>query len=222
MSRNDDLTWARSKLLRWFRLNVRSYPWRNTSNPYHVLVAEMMLQRTRADQVKPVYEKFVHAYPDIQSTAKASLRELKGLLWPLGLHGRAVVFRQMARDVSEMFRGEVPADRHQLLRITGVGEYIAGAVLSFAFGSREWIVDANVVRVLTRFTGLAPSRGEPRRSQAMIKLAQEYCRTRSSRSANLALLDHAALICRPQSPSCDVCPLRQRCAFLKKRSRVKS
>ncbi len=112
-------------------------------------------------------------------------------------------------------------DRHRLKQITGVGDYVAGAVLSFAFNSPEWIVDSNVVRVLTRFTGIRPL-GEARRSRQVIEMAQEYCATRTPRNANLALLDHAGIICKPIAPACSLCPLKQRCVFIAGSRRTKT
>lgn len=207
---SNNLKWARLQLLRWFRHHARSYPWRQTQNPYRVLIAEMMLQRTRADQVVSTYEDFLRHFPDTPSLARANLRLLKKLLWPLGLHQRAIIFRQMARDVREQFAGHIPDDRLELKQITGIGDYIAGAVLTFAFLKPEWIVDSNVVRVLSRFTGYCSS-GEARRSPPLIRLATIYGTSRASRNANLALLDHAALICKVRNPKCGLCPLRERC-----------
>lgn len=207
-----DISWARSRLLKWFEKHGRSYPWREAVNAYHVLVAEIMLQRTKADQVVPVYNNFINKYPDIESLSKADLSELEHILWSLGLHGRGQVVLMMAQDLRDLFHGQVPDNRDDIKRVTGVGDYVAGAVLSVAFNLPEWIVDANVVRVFSRFFGLE-LKGEVRRSRQMISLAQEYSQTKKPRKANLALLDHAALICKSGVPLCLNCPIRMRCNF---------
>jgi len=172
-----DVTWLRPRLLKWFGKYGRSYPWRETSDPYRVMVAEVMLQRTRADQVKPVYENFIRRYPDSRSLADAELAEVEGLLWPLGMRSRPRLMLGMAGDLQNLFQGEVPDTRDQIKLITGVGDYVAGAVLSVALNKPEWIVDANVVRVFSRFWGLEFTKGEPRRARQMKLLAQEYART---------------------------------------------
>ena len=176
-----------------------------------------MLQRTRADQVRPVYENFLRRFPDSRSLAAAELTEVEELLWSLGLHGRGQLVLGMARDLQSLYNGKVPRTRSEIKRVTGVGDYVAGAVLSVAFGLPEWIVDANVVRVFSRFWGLG-FKGEARRASKMIALAREYARTSLPREANLALLDHASVICKPRVPACADCPLKTRCDFFLKRT----
>src|SRR4051812_25051821 len=112
-----DLSWLRSRLLKWFSKNGRAYPWRETSDPYQVMVAEIMLQRTRADQVKPVYEEFINRFPDGRSLADAELADLEKLLWPLGLHNRSQLIAAMARDLFSLFEGKVPDTRDEIKRI---------------------------------------------------------------------------------------------------------
>jgi A/G-specific adenine glycosylase len=191
---------------------MRSFPWRETGDPYHVLVAEVMLQRTRAEQVVPVYRQFISRYPSPESCANAHIRDLKRLLRSLGLHSRATTLKKLALDVQNVFNGTIPSDRNKLKQISGVGDYVAGAVLSVAFNRTEWMVDSNIVRIFTRFTGIKPT-GEMRRSATLIDMAQEYSQTKAPRNANLALLDHAALICSARLPKCTRCPLKMRCHF---------
>lgn len=207
-----DVPWLRSRLLKWFDKHGRAYPWRETSNPYHIMVAEIMLQRTRADQVKPVYETFISRFPNSQSLAAAEMAELENLLWPLGLHSRPQLISAMARDLLNLFGGNVPSTREEIKRISGVGDYVAGAVLSVAFNKPEWIVDANVVRVFSRFWGLQ-FKGEARRAKQMKALAKEYSQTAKPKMANLALLDHASLICKSGKPLCLNCPIKERCNY---------
>jgi A/G-specific adenine glycosylase len=99
-----------------------------------------------------------------------------------------------------------------LKKLTGVGDYVAGAVLSMAFNQPEWIVDTNVVRVFVRFFGLK-IKGEARKSALIISLASEYARNKLPRQANYALLDHAALVCKPFKPNCESCPVKEKCAY---------
>ena len=203
----------RRRLLRWFRKNGRVFPWRATEDPYRILMAEIMLRRTRADQVRPVYNRFIRRFPSFKSLNNADNKEVAELVYPLGLAWRAPAFKRVAEEITEVYGGKVPDTREELTRLTGVGDYVAGAILSMAYDKREWMVDSNIARTLVRYFGLNP-RSEPRRDRQVISLAAEYSRSRVPRRANLALLDHASIICRSSNPQCSSCPLRKSCAFL--------
>jgi len=208
-----NLEWLRQQLEKWFSVHHRNYVWRETSDPYKILVAEILLRRTWARQVEAVYEKFIGLYPDIPALARASPAQLRGLLWSLGLHNKADELLSIARELLDKHDGEVPRSRTELNNLPGVGDYVAGAVLSMAFNKPEWIVDTNVVRVFRRFFGLdLPP--EARRSKPIIQLASIYAQTEQSGRANLALLDHAALVCQPRTPKCGECSLAERCNFI--------
>lgn len=203
----------RKRLLRWFRKHGRDFPWRETSDPYRILIAEIMLRRTRADQVRPVYDRFIQRYPTFKSLNDSEENEVAELVNPLGLAWRSPAFKLVAEEISMKYDGKVPETREELIGLTGIGDYVAGAILSVAFEKREWMVDANIARSLVRYFGLNP-RSEPRRDQKVISLAAEYSRSRVPRRANLALLDHASIVCRNSNPLCKKCPLRNSCAFI--------
>jgi len=135
-------------LLVWFKKNRRSYPWRKERSPYRIMIAEFMLQRTRADQVVPVYIEFIKKYPNIQSLYLADENDIKETLKPLGLYWRATHFKKAANYIINVFGGHFPSIKEELLKIPGIGDYVAGAVLSIAYHKKEWMVDSNVVRVL--------------------------------------------------------------------------
>jgi len=202
----------RSILLRWYRRNGRSYPWRDNCSPFHVLLAEMMLQRTKADQVVPVFVRAVDQFPSPRHMAKASINDLESLLKPLGLSWRIPNFKHMAIQLVERFKGIVPRSREELTSLPGVGDYVAGAVLSIAFNQPEWVVDANIVRLFRRYFGIETT-AEGRRDRHVIGLAKRYTSRRKPKSSILAVLDHTALICTPRSPHCPSCPLRKGCTY---------
>ncbi len=218
---NEPLTIGRMRgcLLRWFGSNARDFPWRRTKSPWRLLLAEMMLRRTRADQVVPVYKEFVSRYNTPKKLVEASAGEVGKALNPLGLQWRVRNFLEMGRVLQEDFRGRVPRSRTELKKLPGVGDYVAGAVLSVGFGAREWIVDSNIVRVFRRYYGIRTSR-EGRRDRNVIELAKQYCNCRNPRDANLAILDFAAAVCRPYRPECVHCQLRRRCLYLNKESGI--
>jgi len=201
-------------LVLWFNKHGRSYPWRDSGDPFKVLVAEMMLRRTRADQVESAYKELFGRYPDAQSLAEGNSDEVADILYPLGLKWRTPAFQEVARAIVKDYGGKVPSKRHELLKLTGVGDYVAGAVLSIGYGKKEWIVDTNIVRVFRRYFGISTS-VEGRRDKRIIELAKVYARARNPRQANLAILDFAALICGAKNPRHDVCPLKRKCRYLR-------
>lgn len=202
----------RAKLLRWHRRHGRSYPWRETDCPFHLLLAEMMLQRTRADQVVPVYERFIARLPTPEAVATARMRDLRRALKPLGLAWRVANFKALGQELVKRFDSTVPSTHDGLASLPGVGDYIAGAVLTIGFERPSWIVDANVVRLYRRYFGIRTS-SEGRRDQHVIEIAKLYALTRRPKAATLAILDHTALVCLPRAPRCNRCPLRRQCEY---------
>lgn len=200
----------RNKVVRWFDNNKREYPWRQTIDPFRVLIAEMMLRRTKADQVCKVYHNLFARYPDARNLAEAPDKELGRILYPLGLKWRNPAFKLVARELKEKYECKVPKAREELLTLPGVGDYVAGAVLSIGYGQAEWMVDSNIVRLFKRYFGLKTSR-EARRDKHVIKIAKLYASGKDPRTANLAILDFTALVCTPRKPACEKCPLKRGC-----------
>jgi len=203
----------RDKILRWFDKNGRDYPWRRTSDPFRVLIAEMMLRRTKADQVKKVYERLFTEYRDIEAIANARNKTLEQILCPLGLNWRLPSFGLVAKELKNKYQCKVPETREKLITLPGVGDYVAGAVLSIAFNRKEWIVDSNIVRLFKRYFGIKTSK-EGRRDKHVVEIAKIYVSGRNPRKANLGILDFSALVCVPRKPRCSECPLYRECYYL--------
>jgi len=203
----------RNHLVRWFTSNARIYPWRETRDPFRVLIAEIMLRRTKADQVRSVYEELFAEYPDITSFARAEEDKIQKILYPLGLKWRVPAFVRVAQEIEERYQGVVPQIREELLMLPGVGDYVAGAVLSIAYGKKEWIVDSNIVRLFQRYFGIETSK-EGRRDKEIIEIAKAYVSSKNPRRANLAILDFTALVCTPRRPEHERCPLKRDCQYL--------
>ncbi|MDQ6659592.1 MAG: DNA glycosylase, partial [Chloroflexota bacterium] len=129
----------------WGLENERFFPWRRTQDPFHILIAELMLRRTQARQVVPVYQQFVTQYPDVQMQARAPPEEVARLLFPLGLAWRVPAFQQVAQAIVMEHDGQVPRHYETLLTLPGVGDYVASAVCSFAFRQPFPIIDTNTV-----------------------------------------------------------------------------
>lgn len=201
----------REKLKRWGRDNLRSFPWRETCDPYRVLIAEFMLIRTQAKQVAPVYLEFVDRFPTLADAADASPEEIQDILSPLGLSWRADRVYETLQKLQN--RGEgVPQDRKSLLSLPGVSQYVAGAVRCFAFGKPDPLIDANTVRIAGRIFGLE-IKSSSRRNSTFRSLIGEMTDLEDPRLYNLSMLDLGAKICTSQSPSCRKCPLAEMCSY---------
>lgn len=194
----------------WYDKHKRVYPWRTTRDPFKILVAEMMLRRTRADQVKAVYNRLIKEYPDAGALARASNKKLSSILYSIGLRWRTPSFKLMARVLNKKYKSRVPRTREELKTLPGIGDYVAGAILSIAFNRKEWIVDSNIVRIFNRYFGVR-GRGEEHRDKNIISIAKKYVSVKKPKKANLALLDFATLLCRPRQPLCKSCPLIDTC-----------
>jgi A/G-specific adenine glycosylase len=201
----------RRRLLDWYRRNGRDLPWRRTSDPYHILVSEMMLQQTQVDRVLPKYHEWLEKFPSLAALAQAPEDDVTDAWRPLGYNIRPRRLHAIARESVERYGGELPSDEATLRSFKGIGEYTAGAVMSFAFGQRAAILDTNVARVLFRvFVG----RGAPK-AHAMKRHLWDVSRTvlphRHVFDFNQALMDFGAMVCVARNPRCLVCPMSNSC-----------
>lgn len=200
-------------LKKWFSQNAREFPWRRSTDPFEILVAEFLLQRTHSGKVVKVYGDFIRRFGSPAGVAHARVSELSALLRPLGLIKRARVLKKIASTLLLHHMGNVPSDREELLALSGVGPYTAAAIRCFAFAEREAIVDGSIVRLLTRFFGLPTSTKGANVAVVEVQAARECLPTTDVREYNWALLDHAALICRKRKPLCEICPLAVYCKW---------
>jgi A/G-specific adenine glycosylase len=202
----------RRRLLEWYRRNGRDLPWRRTSDPYHILVSEVMLQQTQVDRVLPKYDEWLAKYPTLATLAAADESDVSETWRPLGYNVRPRRLHAIARESVARYGGTLPSDEATLLSFKGIGAYTAGAVRSFAFGQRAAILDTNVARVLFRiFVG----RGAPK-AHAMRRHLWSVSRTvlpmRHVFDFNQALMDFGATLCTARKPKCLLCPMRESCA----------
>ena len=188
---------------RWFARHQRPLPWRSGYDPYQVWVSEIMLQQTRMEVVLPYFERFLARFPDLPSLARATDDEVMAAWSGLGYYRRAKMLRAGAADVVERFGGVVPSNVDDLMTITGIGRYTAGAIASIAFDQRAPIVDGNVARVLSRLFALD--------NDAWPHATSLVQNSRSPRALNQSLMEVGALICKPRNPACLLCPVRESC-----------
>ena len=197
-------------LLRWGRANRRSFPWRETDDPFHILVAEVLLQRSRGKTVAKVFTEVVRRWPTAEVMSRARVESIRSLIRPLGLTGRAETLRLMAAEIVR--RGEVPRTVDDLMELPGVGRYAASATATVAFRKRQPTVDGVPARVYRRFFG-CDSSIPPTSDPDLWDLVHEVTPRGAAREWNWAVLDLAASVCLPSRPRCDDCPIVAACAL---------
>lgn len=201
----------RRVLLKWYDRHGRDLPWRTTDDPYHILVSELMLQQTQVDRVVPEYSEWLAKDPTFEVLAGAAETDVAATWRPLGYNIRPKRLHSIARETVANYGGSLPSDRQTLLSFKGIGEYTAGAILSFAFRQRAAILDTNVARVLYRvFVGKGDAGGH-----AMTKLLWAVSAVLVPRARafdfNQALMDFGAMTCTARKPKCIACPMATFC-----------
>lgn len=202
------------KLIQNWKLYKRDFIWRHSPTPYRIMIAEFMLQRTKAEQVEPVYKKFLAKYPDVFKLASAKEKTVSSFTNNLGLHKRGPNFIKAAKYIIEHYKGQFPERREDLLKIPGVGDYVAGAILTACFNKPEYVIDSNIARFINRYHGLHLT-GEIRRKKEIIKRAKKLFKYPDTRNLLFALLDFASLICKHSNPDHNNCVLNKTCNFFK-------
>ncbi len=198
-------------LLQWYARAQRDLPWRRTSDPYAILVSEIMLQQTQVDRVLPKYQQFLAAFPTLADLAAAPTADVISAWVPLGYNRRAISLQAIARQVIAEYDGRIPDTIDELLKLKGIGRYTAGAIACFAYRQQVATVDTNIRRVLHRiFLGL--EHPEPQVNDAqMLTLAEQVLPAGQAYDWNQALMDLGATICTSNNPQCTGCPLQTTC-----------
>jgi A/G-specific adenine glycosylase len=212
----DALDALRRNLLTWGGTHWRHFPWRETADPYAIFVAEVLLHRTRAEQVVPLYLALLTKCPTVGSLATADRAVIHELLRSGGLRWRVDTLLEASRQVTTRFSGSIPQSRSELESLPGVGHYIATAIRCFAYGEPDAVVDTNTVRVVARVYNLEIHDGL-RRSKHFRNVIEGLLDRERPRDFNFALLDLAALVCTPKEPECRKCPILEFCEYGRER-----
>lgn len=199
------------ELLKWYQKNQRVLPWRTNPSPYAIWVSEIMCQQTRIDTVIPYYLRFMNALPTIYDLANAKEEVLLKLWQGLGYYNRVRNMQLAAKEIVDEYQGVFPKKYEEVLKLKGIGEYTAGAILSMAYHLPYAAIDGNALRVLSRFYA----------NDADISLDQTKKNWKEKVEAlkiddfgmfNQALMDLGAMVCLPnEMPKCDICPLKADC-----------
>jgi A/G-specific adenine glycosylase len=205
--------------LAWYRRTARELPWRDTRNPYAILVSEFMLQQTQVSRVTQFFPRFMARFPTIETLARARPKAVREAWDGLGYYARASNLHALSRVVSKTLDGKLPDDPTELRKLPGVGPYTAGAVASFAYEKPVAAVDVNVARVLNRVFNEKDLRAGSRELWALAGTLVPRNGKRAWRF-NQAIMELGALVCTARKPKCPECPLRRDCAlFLRAKNR---
>ncbi|MCJ7532391.1 MAG: hypothetical protein MUO64_15345 [Anaerolineales bacterium] len=186
-------------------------PWRKNRTPYRTFIAEFLLVRTRTDLVERLFGIFITKYPDINVLANSDLDELSGDLRSLGLKKRVPLILQAAKFVVKEFNGEIPYEIDKLLSIPGIGLYTATAIAAFSFDSPEVPADVNILRFLSRLTGI--SMEHPTKGSSELRALLPYLSKADGGPKPEDLLDFTRQICCPRKPKCQTCILNKNCHY---------
>lgn len=198
------------ELIRWYQKNARDLPWRHTKDPYKIWISEVMLQQTTVVAVIPYYQRWIKSFPDLKSVAQAPLSKILKHWQGLGYYNRARCIHRAAKFIWKNNGGKFPEDPEILKALPGFGPYTVGAVLSIAFDQRQPIIDANVRRVVMRLLSIR-GQARPEKDKRILNFLLGIMPQHHNDFFNQGLMELGALICRPQEPLCQQCPVKKFC-----------
>ena len=205
------------KILKWYDLNRRILPWRRNVSlqrrQFYTLISEFMLQQTQVTTVIPYFQKFIKNIPNLQTLAKIPDRKLLKLWEGLGYYSRARNLKKTAKIILKNFEGKLPNNLEDLISLPGIGSYTASAILAIAFNKPYIPLDGNIERVLKRYLYLKKNK-EIQKENLIQKKSIFGVSSRSSDYAQ-ALMELGALICKPNNPICNQCPISRNCKSYK-------
>lgn len=206
------MKYVRYKLIKWWTshdFGENIFPWRSTNiSPYTALITEVLLQRTRSESVKNVYDKFFEKFPNAEILSRSKISEVKKVIDSLGFSFRA----KNLINLGAFITNGIPDKIEELVKLPNVGVYVAGAYLSLHRGIRAVIPDANMVRILGRLFGLKLY-AETRREKLFLELCEWITPKRKFREFNYGILDYGRIVCVPRTPRCSDCFLKPKCEF---------
>jgi len=203
------------QLLTWYCKHKRDLPWRQTKDPYRILLSEFMLQQTQVDTVIPYYHRFLKSFPTVHDLANASQDEVLKAWEGLGYYSRARNLHKAAHSISTDFSGTVPDTYDTLKALPGFGPYTTAAVLSIAYDRDHAVLDGNVIRVLARLFNIRDDVTQTRVKNQLWDIAQKLLPEGDAGDYNQAVMELGATVCTPKNPECTNCPLQKQCEVFK-------
>ena len=200
-----------TEIVRWYNINKRDLPWRNTLNPYEIWISEVILQQTRVNQALSFYYLFLDRFPSVYSLAEASEHDVLKTWQGLGYYSRARNLHFSAKYIVKELNGEFPANFKDLKCLKGIGEYTAAAIASFAYNEKVPVLDGNVFRVLARIYAEETAINSTKGKKLFFGLASQLIDSQEPFLYNQAIMEFGALQCVPQNPNCQVCCIKEYC-----------
>ncbi len=203
-------------LIKWYTINKRNLPWRETVNPYYIWLSEIILQQTQIKQGLPYYLSFTKEFPTVFDLAKADETKVLNLWQGLGYYSRARNLHHTAKYIAKDLNGIFPDNYKNLLKLKGVGDYTASAIASICYNEPTPVVDGNVYRFLSRYFGIKTPINSSKAKKEFKNLAQELIDVNNPAEFNQAIMEFGARQCKPQNPDCEKCPFSSSCIALQK------
>lgn len=199
-------------LINWYEQNKRDLPWRNITDPYKIWISEIILQQTRVNQGIGYYLRFIERFETVTQLAGADEDEVLKYWQGLGYYSRARNLHKAARQIMESYNGQFPSNHTEILKLSGIGDYTASAISSFAYNQPFAVVDGNVYRVLSRVFGIKTAIDSTAGKKEFSELANKLLSAKEPGLHNQAIMEFGALQCVPASPECPICPLKELCS----------
>ncbi len=197
----------KQEIYRWFLINKRDLPWRETTDPYKIWISEIILQQTRVIQGIDYYNRFITEFQNVSELANATEDKVLKLWQGLGYYTRARNLHFTAKYIVNNYYGVFPKDFNAILKLKGVGNYTAAAIASIAFNLPHAVVDGNIYRVLSRLFGISTPIDTEKGKKEIQKIADDIIDIQNPGFHNQAFMEFGALQCIPKSPDCKSCPL---------------
>lgn len=198
-------------IISWYQENKRDLPWRQTSDPYHIWLSEVILQQTRVAQGTAYYHRFLKKFPTVKNLAQASEDEVLEIWQGLGYYSRARNLHAAAKHIGKELGGRFPQNYDSLLKLKGIGEYTAAAIASFAYHEDKAVVDGNVIRVISRLYKIEEDVRSAKIVARIKEITQSLLPAGSAYLFNQALMELGAMVCSPRNPSCKACVVATNC-----------
>jgi A/G-specific adenine glycosylase len=202
------------RIILWHHDYKANFPWRQTCDPYRILISELLLRKTTRTQVSRVFDLFFREYPTPQALATSSEHSIEKVIKPLGMeHNRAPALKKLAQVLLLDYNGRVPTDKDRLMKLPNVGLYTANAVRIFAFGFHEPLLDTNIFRVASRVFSFKSDKERPRNDPKIWAKIEELLPAGKAKEFHWAILDFANSICLLKKPKCSTCFLLDICDY---------
>ena len=202
-------------LLTWYQEHKREMPWRGEKDPYKIWISEIMLQQTRVDQAWPYFENFMKLFPTVFDLAEADQQQVLKAWEGLGYYSRARNLHAASKMIVEDFDGKLPESYDEIIKLKGIGPYTAAAITSIAFGKPNAVVDGNVIRVITRYSGIEDDIRSSRATKQVQELVNDLISHENPAEFNQAMMELGATVCSPTKPDCLNCPIQVGCVATK-------